>query len=214
MDGRFNVFPHNSTPKHTHNGARITRELFASSSGSELDGGKGDEPSPRRCDAMPMRHAGATRYFAFYGVHSGISEQVIHILVFVFLVGFSFSCLDCPFVPIWDKSKKSENKHHMHLSSSSSYRKGGRGGRRPEQPVLIFGHTGKYRGIISLLLRAGFLYSNLVVVFLHLRYQTPLFFSSPADPHPRAPEAPGSLSTHLRPSLSNTQPDTPGRRGR
>lgn len=62
---------------------------------------------------------------------------------FVFLVGFSFSCLNCPFVPIWANQKRARTSITCILSSSSSsYRKGGRGGRRPEQPVLIFGHLG------------------------------------------------------------------------
>lgn len=141
---------------HTQTGARITRGLFASSRGRALTGGewgKGDEPSPRRCDAMPMRHAGATRYFAFYGVHFGNRNRFIHILVFlfVFLVGFSFSCLSVLFVPIWAKPKKSENKHHMHSSSSlsSSYRKGvgfGWGGEGLEQSVLILVSSGGISG--------------------------------------------------------------------
>lgn len=116
------------------------------------------------------------------------------LFIFRFLVlffsgfSFSFSCLSFIFVPIWAKSKKSENKHHMH--SSSSYRKGE--GRRGglEQLVLyfwLFGNIGEF-----FLLRAGFLYPNLGCLCLHLRYQPPVSFS-PADPHPRAPKAPGTL---------------------
>lgn len=53
MDGWFNVFPHtlNTTQTHTHNGARITRELFTSS-GTDLDGGMKGRTSRVHDDAM------------------------------------------------------------------------------------------------------------------------------------------------------------------
>lgn len=206
MDGGFNIFPHTHTHT-THTGARITqRELFASSSGTDLDGGGwgdgGDEPSPRRCDAMPMRHAGATRYFAFYGVHSGIGTGLstfwIFFLFFVFLGRFFLFLSECLFVPIRASQKRARTSitcihhHHYHHHTGKGL---GWGGEGLEQPVLIFGHLGEISGTFPPSSRAGFLYSSLVVVFLQPTIpKPPCSISCQRDPHPRAPEAPGSLS--------------------
>lgn len=185
-------------PRHT--GAGITRGLFASSSGTDLDGGWGTKPSPRRCDAMPMRHAGATRYFAFYGVHSGIGTGLSTFWIFVFvfsLVGFSFSCLSVLFVPIWANQKRARTSitcihHHHHHHTGKGLGGAGEGRSNLCLFLVIWGNI---RGLFPLL-RAGFLYSQpCCCVFYNLRYQkTPPVHSSPADPHPRAPEAPGSIS--------------------
>lgn len=127
-------------------------------------------------------------------------NRFIHILVFFlfFWSVFPFPVLNCPFVPIFGQIKKEREQashafyhHHHHTGKGAGREKAG-------ATCAYFWSTWEISGNFFPLLRAGFpLSPNLVVVFLHLRYQTPLFFfcSSPADPHPRAPEAPGSLPT-------------------
>lgn len=218
MDGWLNVFPHNSTHKHTHNGARFTRELFASSSGSDLDGGRGDEPGPRRCDAMRC-DANETCWgntvlcilrCAFWNIGTGYP----HSGFFCFSGRFFLFLSELSFCPDLGKSKKSENKHHMHfIIIIIIIPQGGAGREKAGATCAYFWSPGKYRRIISLSCEPVSFIPTLLLCFYTYDTKPPLFFSSPADPHPRAPEAPGSLSTPLHPSLSNTQPDTPGRRG-
>lgn len=178
----------------SHKGNCLRRQV-----GRTLTGGYGgeDEPSPRRCDAMPMRHAGATRYFAFYGVHSGIGTGLSTFWIFCFCFSrpvFPFPVLSV-FLSRFGQSQKRArtsitciHHHHYHHHTGKGL---GWGGEGLEQPVLIFGHLGEISGTFSPPLRAGFLYSSLVVVFLRLRYLTPLFFSSPAGPPPTRSRGPG-----------------------
>lgn len=135
MDGWFNIFPHTITQltraRGSHKGNCLRRQV-----GRTLTGGWGGgraESTTMRCDANETCWGNTVLCIlrcAFWN-----RNRFIHILDFLFLffsAGFSFSCLECLFVPIRAKSKKSENKHHMHSSSSlsSSYRKGVGVGRR------------------------------------------------------------------------------------
>lgn len=150
-----------------------------------------------------MRHAGATRYFAFYGVHSGIGTGLstfwIFFLVFVFLGRFFLFLSECLFVPIRASQKRARTSitcihhHHYHHHTGKGLGWGGEGWSNLCLFLVIWG---KYRGTFSPPpSRAGFLYSSLVVVFLQPTIpKPPCSISCQRDPHPRAPEAPGSLS--------------------
>lgn len=148
----------------THNGARITRELFASSSGTDLDGGLGrDEPSPRRCDAMPMRHAGATRYFAFYGVHSGIGTGYPHSGCFCFSGRFFLFLSDCPF---WANQKRARTSItcifftiiiiNIIIIPERDRKGGGAGEGRSNLCLFLVTHLGNIGELFSSLAKAGF----------------------------------------------------------
>lgn len=229
MDGGFNIFPHTHTHT-THTGARITqRELFALSSGTDLDGGGwgdgggGDEPSPRRCDAMPMRHAGATRYFAFYGVHSGIGTGLSTFWIFFycflfFSAGFSFSCLSVFLSRFGQVKKEREQASHAFIIIIIIIipERGWGGAERAGATCAYFWSSGGNIGDFFPPLREPVSFiPALLLCFYNLRYLNPpvLFLASGtpthALPRPRVP-----FPTPPHPSLSNTQPDTPGRKER
>lgn len=180
-------------------GARITRELFASSSGrdsltvGEMGGGTGGESSPRRCDAMRMMRicGGNTVLCILRCAFWNRNRLPIFLFLFSFSLGWFFLFLsECPFCPDLGNSKKEREQasHAFIIIIIIIIPEGEWAGRSNLCLFLvILGISGTFPS-----LRAGFLYSNLVVVYL--RYQTPVLFFSPADPHPRAPEAPGSLS--------------------
>lgn len=104
---------------HTNMGARITHGLFSvfERTGLDRDGG---ETSSQRCDAMPMKE--------YAGQHGTCILRCAFWNRNRLSTCFSLSLLVCfsPLLPVsivfLDSSKKSENKHHMH--HSSSYRKG------------------------------------------------------------------------------------------
>lgn len=213
MAQRFST-QHN-THTHTHNGARVIRELFASSSGTDLDGGTGGraESTTMRCDANETCWGNTVLCIlrcAFWN-----RNRLSRFWLFVFLVGFSFSCLDCPFVPIWANQKRARTSITCILSSSSSssYRKGGAGRDKAGATCAYFWSPGKYRGIISLSCEpVSFIIQPCCCVFAPTIPNPPVLFlaSGPPPTRSRGPGFPFPPPFH--PSLSNTQPDTPGRR--
>jgi hypothetical protein len=213
MDG--STFFHTTHGREDHTGT-----ICVVQRGGAFDGGWGDEPgsTTMRCDAMPMRYAGATRDFAFHGVHCGIGTGYSHfgLCLFWFCGFFLFLfCLSVSFCPdLGQKSKKSENKHHMHSSSSSSYRKGVGDGEGWSNLCFIFGHLG-ISGKFPSHEPVSF-YPNLGLLVFTTYDTRPLFLFSPADPHPPASQGPGwvyPLNPFI-PSLSNTQPGHAGTEGR
>lgn len=207
MDGGFNIFPHTHTHT-THTGARITqRELFASSSGTDLDGGGwGDgggraESTTMRCDANETCWGNTVLCIlrcAFWNRNRFIHILDFFLLFFVFLGRFFLFLSECLFVPIRASQKRARTSitcihhHHYHHHTGKGLGWGGEGWSNLCLFLVIWG---KYRGLFPPSSRAGFLYSSLVVVFLQPTIpKPPCSISCQRDPHPRAPEAPGSLS--------------------
>lgn len=202
----------------SHKGNCLRRQV-----GRTLTGGYGgeDEPSPRRCDAMPMRHAGATRYFAFYGVHSGIGTGLSTFWIFCFCFSrpvFPFPVLSV-FLSRFGQSQKRArtsitciHHHHYHHHTGKGL---GWGGEGLEQPVLIFGHLGEISGTFFPPFASRFpLFQPCCCVFTPTIPNPPVLFLASGTPTHALPRPRVPFPTPLYPSLSNTQPDTPGRKER
>lgn len=130
-------------------------------------------------------------------------NRFIHILDFCFLflffsAGFSFSCLSVFLSRFGQVKKEREQASHAFIIIIIIIipERGWGGAERAWSNLCLFLVIwGKYRGLFPPSSRAGFLYSSLVVVFLQPTIpKPPCSISCQRDPHPRAPEAPGSLS--------------------
>lgn len=226
MDGWFNVFPHtlNTTQTHTHTMARgslgncLRRQVGRTLTGEGRRGGRA-ESTTMRCDANETCWGNTVLCIlrcAFWN-----RNRFIHILVFFFfffLVGFSFSCLELSFCPnFWANQKRARTSITCILSSSSSYRKGGGAGEGRSNLCLFLvnlGNIGEF--LSSLASRFSFIPQPCCCVFTPTIPNPPVLFlflaSGPPPTRSRGPGFPSHPSP-LHPSLSNTQPDTPGRKG-
>lgn len=198
LDDGWSTVSHTHTHTGTH-GREDHTGIVCVVKWTGLDRTEAKRATTTRCDANDEIRGGNT-VLAFHGVHFGIGTGYPYSVLLVCFFGLSFSSVFC----LFGQSKKSE-KQASHASHASFIIISEGGLEAGAKPVLIW--SSGYWELHSY--ESLFLYPNLVVVYL--RYQTLVLPRQRTPTHslPR-PRIHPPLSPV--PSLSNTRPETPGRR--